>query len=414
MIRLALDFRSLNYSVRTGINIYYLNVLKILAEIKEENSLGKTSKFQKIEIIGFGLDPKVQLNLEKEFPWLANFIDESYSLAEFYNLTFLERKWPFSKSKLNRLINITSWFFNRINIHNTENNLKISHIFQPQIKSVFVPEKANFLVAVHDFFYLEIPNWTNSFTRPNEVYSLVKNNLNKANQIWANSISTANQTASFFPETKDKIKLVYPALSKIDSFDRDNLESSSKVLSKVNLVAEQYFVSISGIEPRKNWVNLLQAWKSLEEKSGWNYKLVLAGRIVDNQYYQDILELVATYELKSIVWFLDISEDEKHVVLSNSVSLLYPSLFEGFGFPILEAWQNGIPAIVGNMGASMEIGKGGVLPVNPLDCWDIASGIELLTLDESFRQELIKNGQKRLQEFNWQEYKSKLEKWIYE
>lgn len=406
MPKLAIDLRSLNYPVRTGVNIYFLNVLKVISEIKSKNS--------NLEVIGFGLYQHDKTNLEKEFDWFINLFDKIYSpknklIGKFYQAI----SWAFNVISVVK-INSSLIFFNcGINFYSLPAN--VTHLFQPQIKPIILPSSINWVIATHDFFYLQISGWTNWLLQPNQLTLLGNNLLLNCNYVWANSISTANQIQQFFPEIKmqekhlnvNKIQLVYPANSNYYTKSKTTYKTKLK-----NIQKNKYFVALAGIEPRKNWFNLLQAWKILEEKLNWNYTLVLAGRVVDQTYYEDLINLIQNLNLKNVVWKLNISEIEKGELLSGCVALVYPSLFEGFGFPILEAWQSGVPAIVGNMGSSMEIGQGGVLAVNPMDVEDIAAAIELLALDEEFRQILIANGRIRLQNFSWVEYKNRLEEWL--
>ncbi len=426
MPKLAIDLRSLNYPVRTGVNIYFLNVLKVLSEIKQ--------KQPNIEVTGFGLQQPNLANLEKEFWWWKPLFNNYIHSKNIWAAKIIQT--IYLVLNLFGIVRISSNSF--LSYFGIPNNA--THFFQPQIKSIIIPKTSNWLIATHDFFYLQIPDWSNWLKRPNELKLLANNLLNQCNQVWANSISTTNQIKQFFPSTKkDKIKLVYLASSNyytksiVNNDNRNNLKTSNSINSTnledsyskrqefksnqtliINREVEdgKYFIALAGIEPRKNWYNLLQAWKILEGKSSWNYRLVLAGRIVDKKYYLDLLNLIEQFDLKNIIWKLDISELEKTELLKNSIALVYPSLFEGFGFPILESWENNVSVIVGNMGSSMEIGQGAVLAVNPLDIEDIAAAMEILVEDEVFRKELIAKGSVRLKDFSWEEYKVKLEEWL--
>lgn len=413
MPKLAIDLRSLNYPVRTGINLYFLNILKILENIKSENN--------EIEVIGFGLNTSSRENIELEFAWFKNLFNEQLSLAQFSNVTFLEKIWVFPKKNLNSVINLGIWLLNILGIQFIENRSKITHVFQPQIKSILIPKNTNWVVAVHDFFHFQINSWLNLTKRPNESKLLANKILRNITTIWANSISTANQTKQFFPKTfspENKIKLIYPGLPNGFEENKSTVKKLNQTLAKheelliKSFAPKKYFVAIAGIEPRKNWINLLHAWKILEDKMGWEYSLVLAGRVVDQRYYSDLIKLQKSLGLRLIVWKLDITEQDKSSLICESVAVVYPSLFEGFGFPILESWQNLVPCIVGNMGSSLEIGQGGVVAINPLDVEEIASAIELLTVDNIYRQTLIDSGQRRLKLFSWKEYKGKLENWL--
>jgi glycosyltransferase involved in cell wall biosynthesis len=404
MKRLSVDLRSLNYPIRTGINIYFLNILKVLSEIKQENS--------NLEITGFGLDNKIYQNLGKEYAWFDTLFVKNYSLPEYYNINWVSKIWFLPKIYLDKIINICVWIANIIGINFTTNTHSFTHLYQPQIKAILAPSNTNWLVATHDFFHFQMPRWNNALKRPNESFLLARSILSKTNLIFSNSISTANQIKYLFPKTIEKVKLVYLALPQnLNSKQTNQPEIDDAIIQNILNSGQKYFIALAGIESRKNWINLIHAWKELEVK-GFEYKLVLAGRIVTKDYYKDLLKLIRRLELQNIIWVLNPNDSQKIALLSNSVALLYPSLFEGFGFPILEAFSAGVPAIVGNTGSSLEVGGTGVICLNPLDIADIASAIELISIDNSFRMELIKNGQDRLKIFSWEEYRNNLENWI--
>jgi glycosyltransferase involved in cell wall biosynthesis len=404
MKRLSVDLRSLNYPIRTGINIYFLNILKVLSEIKKENP--------SLEITGFGLDNKVYQNLRHEYAWFESLFVKNYSLPEYYNIAWVSKIWFLPKIYLDKVINISVWIANIIGINFTTNQHSFTHLYQPQIKAILAPANTNWLVATHDFFHFQMPRWNNALKRPNESFFLAKSILSKANIIYANSISTANQIKYLFPKSIQKVKLVYLALPQnLNSKEINPPEIHDAIIQNILSSGQKYFIAMAGIEPRKNWINLIYAWKGLEEK-GFEYRLVLAGRIVSKEYYSELLNLINKLEIQNIIWVFNPSESEKKALLSNSVALLYPSLFEGFGFPILEAFSVGVPVIVGNTGSSLEIGGSGVVAINPLDTADISSAIELISIDNSFRMELISKGQDRLKNFSWEECRNNLENWI--
>lgn len=404
MKRLSVDLRSLNYPIRTGINIYFLNVLKVLSEIKKENP--------SLEITGFGLDNKVYQSLGLEYKWFQSMFVKNYSLPEYYDIAWLSKIWFLPKTYLDKIINVLVWIANIFGINQTSNPHNFTHLYQPQIKAILSPKNANWLVATHDFFHLQMPRWNNVLKRPNESFFLAKSILSKANLIYANSISTANQIKFLFPQSIKKVKLVYLALPQnLNSKETNPPEIDNTIIHNILNSGQKYFIALAGIEPRKNWINLIYAWKKLEEK-GFESKLVLAGRIVSKEYYSDLLKLISKLELQNIIWCLNPSESDKKALISNSVALLYPSLFEGFGFPILEAFSLGVPVLVGNTGSSLEVGGSGVVAINPLDVADISAGIELISVDNSFRMELISNGQDRLKNFSWEEYRNNFENWI--
>ena len=167
---------------------------------------------------------------------------------------------------------------------------------------------------------------------------------------------------------------------------------------------ESYILALSGIEKRKNWHNLLLAYKVLITQQLTTIPLVLAGRIVDLNYYQELQNLVRQLNLdKQVQWVIDPDENQKAQLLQNCLFLAYPSFYEGFGFPILEAFYYGKTVLTSRISSMPEIAKDAAVYVNPLNYLDIARGLQILLHNQSLRTTLENNTAKNLAQFSWQE-----------
>lgn len=162
----------------------------------------------------------------------------------------------------------------------------------------------------------------------------------------------------------------------------------------------EYFLFIGGIHPRKNLMNLLKAFSLFKKWQKSNMKLLVAGRLA--WQYEDLVEKLKTYKYREDVVMLNYVSDEQLAKLTASAyALVYPSLFEGFGLPILEAMQSGTPVICSNTSSMPEIASDAALFADPNDPDAIAKQMLLLYKDESLRNTQIEKGMQQAAKFNW-------------
>ncbi|MBL7740717.1 MAG: glycosyltransferase family 4 protein [Chitinophagaceae bacterium] len=163
---------------------------------------------------------------------------------------------------------------------------------------------------------------------------------------------------------------------------------------------KEYFIYAGAIHPRKNLVNLLKAFSVFKKKQKSNWKLVLAGRLAWK--YKHFVESLKTYKYRDDVVLTGYLQEEELVkVMGSSYALIYPSFWEGFGVPVLEAMQCRVPVITSANSAMQEIAKDAALYVNPADHNDIAEKILLLYKDENLRSRLIAKGVDVGRQYNW-------------
>ncbi|MFC1959440.1 glycosyltransferase family 4 protein [Chloroflexota bacterium] len=161
-----------------------------------------------------------------------------------------------------------------------------------------------------------------------------------------------------------------------------------------------FILTVGTLEPRKNITGLLKAFATLK-KNGCTHQLVHVGS--KGWLYDDILELVHELNLVNDVHFLGRQPLDTLVAFYNQADVfVYPSLYEGFGLPVLEAMNCGCPVVTSNVSSLPEvIGEAG-LQVNPLDTQEIATAIEKVLNDKDLAIQMRQNGLMRAREFSWQ------------
>jgi glycosyltransferase involved in cell wall biosynthesis len=172
--------------------------------------------------------------------------------------------------------------------------------------------------------------------------------------------------------------------------------------SSVGLVPQEYILSVGTIEPRKNLVRLIQAYHQVRRKfPHLTPKLVHAG--MKGWMYQDVLTQVHTLDLEDDVIFLGRVESELLPVLYNGARLfVYPSIYEGFGLPVLEAMACGAPVITSNTSSLPEVAGDAAILVDPYDVTQIAAAMEQMLTDKNQRDTLGQRGLARSAQFTWE------------
>src|SRR5690606_33852568 len=169
----------------------------------------------------------------------------------------------------------------------------------------------------------------------------------------------------------------------------------------------EYFVFAGALHPRKNIVNLLKAFVIFKKRQRSNMKLVIVGRM--GWKYDEVLEMKEEMPFKDDVkWVGYMNVDELSQVMGGAYALVYASLFEGFGIPILEALECEVPAIVSNTSSMPEVAGDAALLVDPTSPEDIAAKMEELYKDENLRAQLIERSKEQVKKFDWDKSADKL------
>lgn len=251
-------------------------------------------------------------------------------------------------------------------------------------------------MVIHDLSFLHFP----SFNKKSQILFYKKYTakfLNKARSIATVSEFSKHDILSQYKTEASKIDVVYSAAKKI--FHPLSEEEKRETKNKYTEGTE-YFVYAGAIHPRKNLVNLLKAFSVFKKKQQSNLKLVLAGRLA--WQYESFLENINTYKYRNdIIMTGYIEEKELANVMGSAYALVYPSLLEGFGVPVLEAIQCEVPVITSSNSSMQEIASDSALYANPKDYHEIAGKMILLYKDENIRKELIQKGKEIVLQYSW-------------
>ena len=246
------------------------------------------------------------------------------------------------------------------------------------------------VVTIHDLSYLYFPN---EFLKK-DLYQLknwTEYALHKASQIIAVSKTTKKDLIHEYSIPDKKVTVVYNGYSHPQSLI-SNLQSSIK---------NPYFLYIGTIQPRKNLQELITAF-SLFQKNNPTFKLVLAGK--KGWLYENIFLQVKQMGLENSVLFPGyVAEKDKNTLYKNAVAFILPSLYEGFGIPVLEAMAHECPVLSSFSSSLPEVGGEACLYFDPKNTEDLLEKMNLIVSDKDLAHRLVAMGKKRIETFSWEE-----------
>jgi glycosyltransferase involved in cell wall biosynthesis len=217
-----------------------------------------------------------------------------------------------------------------------------------------------------------------------------------AARIIADSQATQADLVRYYRADPARITVVYPGRD--ESLARVNDPETVAAAKARYGIRGAYLLYVGTLQPRKNLVRLVEAFAQIQNSN--NLQLVLAGQ--KGWLYADLFARVEALGLSGHVIFTGyVADDDKAALLSGATALLYPSLYEGFGMPALEAMACGTPVLTSDVSSLPEVVGDAALLVNPLDTNAIAAGMARLVADAGLRRSLVERGSLQIRQFSW-------------
>lgn len=246
-------------------------------------------------------------------------------------------------------------------------------------------KKTKKIVTIHDVAFIHLPHSYSIFQRyflKLTTHQAVKH----ADKIITPTQATKNDLIRHFNCPSKKIVVTYFG------------QQQSVISNQQSVNKKKQILYIGRIEDKKNISNLIKAFKIFHQQYP-DYKLVLAGK--PGVGFQSIKTLIQEHKFINYCGY--ISTKEKDYLLQTSSALVLLSKYEGFGFPLLEAFGYQLPVLASDIPVLREIGQSACLFVQPDNISEIAKKLESIIINKELRQQLIQAGQQRLQFFSWQE-----------
>jgi glycosyltransferase involved in cell wall biosynthesis len=254
------------------------------------------------------------------------------------------------------------------------------------------------IVTIHDTAFVKYPETCDTLFK---VYlkALLPLVIKRAKKILTVSVSAKEEIVGLLNAPENKVKSIYNGCgSKYRVINDDN--RIREIKDRYGLPAH-YILNVGTLEPRKNLEMLIEAYKEVKMQKGVEQKLVLTGS--RGWYYENIMARINESGLQNDVIFSGFVAEEDMPCLYNGADLfVYPSLYEGFGIPVVEAMACGCPVITSNCSSLPEVAGDAAILVDPRDSSAIASAIWQALSDEKSRDVLRSKGIEQAKKFTWE------------
>lgn len=362
-MRVGIDGRCLQNSRNTGVEEYTQGLISCLIREHHED-------YFIIFLNAFG-------EIREEFDWLQDC--ENVQIKRF--------RVP------NKLLNFSFWFLDWPKVDKLLGGLDF--FISPNFHFTALTKTCHRILTVHDLSFERMPetfSWKRRlwhfFINPRKV-------IQESYKIWTVSKSTSRDLVSLYQVKPDKIIVSYPFFnfkffSQVKKFDPAIVERYS--------LPEQFILFLGTIEPRKNIKGLIRGFESFKKRNTWakEYKLVIAGE--KGWLWQSTIKRVQNSSFgEDIIFTGFVGEKDKPALYSLAKIFVYPSFYEGFGFPPLEAMASGIPTIASNCSSMPEVLGDGAILIDPYKSFEICLALEILLKNKQVYQEYSRKGQRQAQ-----------------
>lgn len=391
-MNIVIDLRPLIGGRLSGVEIYTRNLVKNLIRIDRKN---------------------------KYILWINAFANQKKTLADFdgENVIKINTRIP------NKILNSMLFLFKKPLLDKLifgKTSLKTDVFFFPDLRPASLSKEVKTICVVHDLSFEHYPQFFSRKTRLWHKLLNAKKKLKSFDEIIAVSNSTKKDLIETYKIESQKIKVIHEGPPDIGATDSntdsdcktdDNLSrgnnstavlrlcftagNTATVRRKYNL-PEKYFFFLSTIEPRKNIVRMINAFHEFKKTDTENIKLVIGGVIRPEIFARQKIKIT-----KDIIFTGFVSEEDKPYLFHLASAFIYPSLYEGFGLPLLEAMQYGTPIITSNTSSMPEVVGEAALFFDPKNTDEITSAMSEIVKPET-RQILKEKMSHQIKKFNWE------------
>ena len=370
MARIGIDIRCLSDGKKTGVEEYTLNILQQLFELDKKNQYVLfLNSFRK-----YNFDPTI--------------------FSRFKNVSVKKFNYP------NKILNLCFWYLRWPYVDLMLGGVDI--FFMPNINFVALSQKTKMVLTIHDLSYEIFPQ---TFSIKRRLWHHILNPrklCQKADQIIAVSESSKSDIISRWGISEKKVKVIYNGIpTDFEQLDHNN-PKLIEIKEKYHLPFKFIFY-LGTIEPRKNIPFIVKAYNHLRELNNPQlnkYKLVIAG--AKGWKTKNILSVMRNAKFTDDIIFTScITNEDKAAVYTLASLFVYPSFFEGFGIPVLEAMRCGVPTITSNTSSLPEVVGNGAIMIDPDKPDELYSAMKELLLNRDFYANMQQQALRQAVRFNW-------------
>jgi len=263
--------------------------------------------------------------------------------------------------------------------------------------------EARLVSTVHDINFVRFPEFQSRGIR--RFIDALPGLLERSRMVLADSHFTAGELMEVYDLPQDKVEVVYPGLNPV--FRREPSQEEVETALRAYSITKPYLAYIGNLHPRKNLATLVEAFSLLRAR-GLEHRLAVIGGgglgQLHNTEYRKLTRRVQDLGLEEEVVFTGYVPDERlNSLLAAADMLVFPSIYEGFGLPPLEAMARGVPVITSQRASLPEVvGDAALMLEDPLDEREIADKVEALAADPSLRSRLVERGRTLSRRFTWE------------
>ncbi len=366
-MRIGIDIRALNPGYPTGVGKYIHSLLQNIAGLDGENA--------------YALYYPLRRNSRA---WITRNLGSSYATHMGWVPEFL------SAERFNKLW--LKWYL--------PSRIKKDEIDVFHGPSFYLPECSSVkrVVTIHDLSQILFPELYDGISS-DAIIKRTKYAIEHADFIIADSESTREDIIERYAVSPASVETIYLGLH--DGYTNPVDSGCAEQVRHKHDLPESFIFHVGSYHPRKNTEAILKALKILKEE-GRKVHLVLSGK--KTVYFDHLQKVVCDLHLKKLVIFLDYLPDEEiRALYSAATMMVYPSLYEGFCFPVVEAMAMGLPCVVADSACLPEIAGDAAIITDPKRPEDIADGIVTVMENREVREKLVEKGIERVKMFSWKE-----------
>ncbi len=363
-MNIGIDIRPLMTTPRTGVGEYTFELLDAIFRIDRENQY---------------------------FLFYNSWNDVSKNIPEwnYENVKIIDKHYP------NKLHNGSIRILGRPRLDRLTPDSKLQTLdifFAPNLNFTALSRKTKFILTIHDLSFLLFPKFSTAKQYWWHKIIAPKNQCERADTILTPSENTKRDIVDYYKISPEKIKVIYPG---VKQFPNSGFRTA-EIKKKYNL-PESYILFLGTIEPRKNIIGLIEAF----EKITSNIYLIIAG--APGWKNEEIFERAKKSSRNDKIKFIGFVEpNDKPALYAGAELFIYPSLYEGFGFPVLEAMAADTPVITSNRSSLPEIVGSAAYLIDPTRPEQITIAIDEILTKPALRDLYIKNGREQAVKFSWE------------
>lgn len=254
------------------------------------------------------------------------------------------------------------------------------------------------VLTVHDLSFLRVPECAHPWLRQ-YLARVVPRSVHRASLVLADSECTRDDVVELLQVPRERVKVLYPGVEA--HFQRVTDEDVLQAARQRFGLLRPFILGVSTLEPRKNFLGLIEAYARLIERRHLPHELLIVGR--RGWLYEPIFRRVKELGLGERVRFPGfVADDDLPVIYSLADCFAYPSFYEGFGIPILEAMSCGVPVVASKASSVPEVAGPAAIYVDPHDVESIVDALDRVLHDKDLRASLRRAGDQQARQFTWE------------